>query len=165
MGKRKTRKSSSDGRARCRNRSGVLDLVWREPLMFAKVENANGVTKSCQNPPDGHHYSLVDTRRFCGWDVCRTSHGPLVNSRVDVRDFPSAQPTLYTAIGTAREIIQSHSLQLVHVRVHLGRQMSQSLLLGPVRFAIRSNEQGERRSVHPENLAVILSHLHHQLGG
>ena len=133
--------------------------------MFAKVENANGVTKSCQNPPDGHHYSLLDTRRFCGWDVCRTSHGPLVKSRVDVRDFPSAQPTLHTAIGTAREIIQSHSLQLMHVRVHLGRQMSQSRLQGPARFAIRSNEPGERRSVHPENLAVVLSHLHHQLRG
>ena len=32
---------------RHRNRSGVVDLVGREPLMFAKVEN--GVTKSCQN--------------------------------------------------------------------------------------------------------------------
>jgi len=29
-----------------RNRSGVVDLVGREPLMFAKVEK--GVTKSCQ---------------------------------------------------------------------------------------------------------------------
>ena len=29
-----------------RNRSGVVELVGREPLMFAKVEN--GVTKSCQ---------------------------------------------------------------------------------------------------------------------
>ena len=29
-----------------RNRLGVVDLVGREPLMFAKVEN--GVTKSCQ---------------------------------------------------------------------------------------------------------------------
>ena len=97
--------------------------------------------------------------------MCRTSHGPLVKSRGDVRDFPSAQPTLYTAIGTAREIIQSHSLQLVHVRVHLGRQMSQSRLLGPVRFAIRSNELGERRSVHLENLAAIpsLLQLQHQL--
>ena len=28
-----------------RNRSGVVDLVGREPLMFAKVEN--GVTNSC----------------------------------------------------------------------------------------------------------------------
>jgi len=40
-------KSSSDGRARHRNRSSVVKLVGREPLMFAKVEN--GVTKSCQN--------------------------------------------------------------------------------------------------------------------
>ena len=32
---------------RHRNRSGVVDLVGREPLMFAKVEN--GVTKLCQN--------------------------------------------------------------------------------------------------------------------
>ena len=40
-------KSSSDGRARYRNRSGVVEAVRREPLMFAKVEN--GVTKSCQN--------------------------------------------------------------------------------------------------------------------
>ena len=39
----KTVKSSSDGRARHRNRSGVVDLVGREPLMFARVEN--GVTK------------------------------------------------------------------------------------------------------------------------
>ena len=29
-----------------RNRSGVVELVGREPLMFAKVEN--GVTKLCQ---------------------------------------------------------------------------------------------------------------------
>ena len=29
-----------------RNRLGVVDLVGREPLMFAKVE-MNGVTKSC----------------------------------------------------------------------------------------------------------------------
>jgi len=29
-----------------RNRSGVVDLVGREPLMFARVENS--VTKSCQ---------------------------------------------------------------------------------------------------------------------
>ena len=32
---------------RHRNRSGVIDLVGREPLVFAEVEN--GVTKSCQN--------------------------------------------------------------------------------------------------------------------
>ena len=38
--------SSSDGRARHRNRPGVVDLVGRDPLMFAKVEN--GVSKSCQ---------------------------------------------------------------------------------------------------------------------
>ena len=38
-------KSSSDGRARHCNRSGVVELVGREPLVFAKVEN--GVTKSC----------------------------------------------------------------------------------------------------------------------
>jgi len=43
----KTVKSTSDGRARHRNRSGVVDLVGREPLMFAKFEN--GVTKSCQS--------------------------------------------------------------------------------------------------------------------
>ena len=30
-----------------RHRSGVVELVGREPLMFAKVENS--VTKSCQN--------------------------------------------------------------------------------------------------------------------
>ncbi len=40
-------KSSSDRRARHRNRLGVVALVGRETLMFAKVEN--GVTKSCQN--------------------------------------------------------------------------------------------------------------------
>tara|TARA_B100000524_G_scaffold157642_1_gene79937 strand:+ start:21 stop:434 length:414 start_codon:yes stop_codon:yes gene_type:complete len=43
----KTGKKSSDGRALHRNRSGVVKLVEREPLMFAQVEN--GVTKSCQN--------------------------------------------------------------------------------------------------------------------
>ena len=42
----KTGKSSSDGRARLRNRSGVVELVGREPLMPAKVENS--VTKLCQ---------------------------------------------------------------------------------------------------------------------
>ena len=36
-------KSSFDGRARHRNRSGVVDLVGREPLIIARVEN--GVTK------------------------------------------------------------------------------------------------------------------------
>jgi len=40
---KKTVKSSSDGRARHRNRSGVVDLVGREPLIIARVEN--GVTK------------------------------------------------------------------------------------------------------------------------
>ena len=40
-------KSSSSVLVPYRNRSGVVDLVGREPLMFAKVEN--GVTKSCQN--------------------------------------------------------------------------------------------------------------------
>ena len=39
--------SSSSVPALYRNRSGVVELVGREPLMFAKVEN--GVTKSCQN--------------------------------------------------------------------------------------------------------------------
>ena len=34
---------SSDGRARYRNQSGVVELVEREPLVFARVEN--GVTK------------------------------------------------------------------------------------------------------------------------
>ena len=43
---KKPGKSSSDGRARYRNRSSVVEIVGREPLMFAKVEN--GVTKSCQ---------------------------------------------------------------------------------------------------------------------
>ena len=43
----KTEKSSPSVLARHRNRSGVVELVGREPLMFAKVEN--GVTKSCQN--------------------------------------------------------------------------------------------------------------------
>ena len=40
-------KSSPSVVVRHRNRSGVVELVGREPLMFAKVEN--GVTKSCQN--------------------------------------------------------------------------------------------------------------------
>ena len=39
--------SSPSVLVRHRNRSGVVELVGREPLMFAKVEN--GVTKSCQN--------------------------------------------------------------------------------------------------------------------
>ena len=39
-------KSSSSVLVPYRNRSGVVDLVGREPLMFAKAEN--GVTKSCQ---------------------------------------------------------------------------------------------------------------------
>jgi hypothetical protein len=36
-------KSLSDCRAHHRNRSGVVELVGREPLIFARVEN--GVTK------------------------------------------------------------------------------------------------------------------------
>ena len=40
---KKTVKSSSDGRARHRYRSGVVNLVWREPLIIARVEN--GVTE------------------------------------------------------------------------------------------------------------------------
>ena len=40
---KKPGKSSSDGRARYRNRSGVVELVGRGALMFARVEN--GVTK------------------------------------------------------------------------------------------------------------------------
>ena len=40
-------KSSSSILVRHFNRSGVVELVGREPLMFAKVEN--GVTKSCQS--------------------------------------------------------------------------------------------------------------------
>jgi len=39
----KTVKSSSDGRARHRNRSGVVELVGREPWTIARVENS--VTK------------------------------------------------------------------------------------------------------------------------
>jgi len=39
----KTFKTSSGGRARHRNRSGVVELVGREPLIIARVEN--GVTK------------------------------------------------------------------------------------------------------------------------
>tara|TARA_B100000524_G_scaffold106273_4_gene51363 strand:- start:1624 stop:1884 length:261 start_codon:yes stop_codon:yes gene_type:complete len=44
MLKQKTGKSSSDGRARYRNRSGVVELVGKAPSMFARVEN--GVAKS-----------------------------------------------------------------------------------------------------------------------
>ena len=40
---KKPGKSSPSVRVRHRNRSGVVDLVGREPLMFARVEN--GVTK------------------------------------------------------------------------------------------------------------------------
>jgi hypothetical protein len=39
----KTVKTSSGGRARHRNRSGVIELVGREPWIIARVEN--GVTK------------------------------------------------------------------------------------------------------------------------
>ena len=39
----KTVKSTSDGRAHLRNRSGVVELVGREPWIIARVEN--GVTK------------------------------------------------------------------------------------------------------------------------
>ena len=39
----KTVKPSSDGRARHRNRSGVVEFVGREPWIIARVEN--GVTK------------------------------------------------------------------------------------------------------------------------
>ena len=39
----KTVKSSSDGRARHRNQSGVVELVGRDPWIIARVEN--GVTK------------------------------------------------------------------------------------------------------------------------
>ena len=39
----KTVKTTSDGRAHHRNRSGVVELVGREPLIMARVEN--GVTK------------------------------------------------------------------------------------------------------------------------
>ena len=46
MNGQKPGKSSPSVLVRHRNRSGVVDLVGREPLMFAKVEN--GVTKSCQ---------------------------------------------------------------------------------------------------------------------
>ena len=40
---KKTVKSSSDGRDHLRNRSGVVELVGREPWIIARVEN--GVTK------------------------------------------------------------------------------------------------------------------------
>jgi len=39
----KTVKSTSDGRARHSNRSGVVDLAGRGPLIIARV--GNGVTK------------------------------------------------------------------------------------------------------------------------
>ena len=46
IGQNPAGKSSLPVLVRHRNRSGVVDLVGREPLMFAKVEN--GVTKLCQ---------------------------------------------------------------------------------------------------------------------
>ena len=50
-------KSSSDRRARHRNRSDVVDLVGREPLMlFAKVEN--GVTKKLSKKKRHLHFGL-----------------------------------------------------------------------------------------------------------
>ena len=41
--KKTVTKATSDGRARHRNRSGVVELVGREPLIIARVEN--GVKK------------------------------------------------------------------------------------------------------------------------
>ena len=43
-----------------RNRLGVVELVRRESLMFARVEN--GVTKSCQN--DNHNGVTKSCQKF-----------------------------------------------------------------------------------------------------
>ena len=46
IGQKPGKSSSSILVRQHRNRSGVVELIGREPLMFARVEN--GVTKSCQ---------------------------------------------------------------------------------------------------------------------
>ena len=55
----KTVKSSSDGRAHHRNRSGVVEFVGREPLIFARVEN--GVTKLRQK--DRKRAKILDKKQ------------------------------------------------------------------------------------------------------
>ena len=52
-------------RVRHRNRSGVVELVGTEPLMFARVEN--GVTKSCPFSPEKQekrHFGLKFSATF-----------------------------------------------------------------------------------------------------
>ena len=45
-----------------RNRSGVVDSVGREPLMFAKVKN--GVTKSCEKKIAGKQKNNANLARI-----------------------------------------------------------------------------------------------------
>ena len=65
----KTVKTSSGGRARHRNRSGVVELVGREPLIIARVEN--GVTKFSpkrQKTPNFHKKNL-DQENSIQWGI------------------------------------------------------------------------------------------------
>ena len=66
------------------NRSGVVELVGREPLMFAKVEN--GVTKSCQFFRRKNRKNAIS-----GWNFPLFWAGSLVvrESRHWVTEFPT----------------------------------------------------------------------------
>ena len=65
----KTVKSTSDGRVRHRNRSGVVELVGREPWIIARVEN--GVTKFSpqrQKPPKFPKH-ILDQENSFQWEI------------------------------------------------------------------------------------------------
>ena len=53
-------KSSSDGHARHCNRSGVVELVGREPLIIARVEN--GVTKFSPQRQNAKIFKILKKR-------------------------------------------------------------------------------------------------------
>ena len=57
---KKPGKSSPSVRVRHRNRSGVVDLVGREPLMFARVEN--GVPKLSPKKMARFCHAVLDIR-------------------------------------------------------------------------------------------------------
>jgi len=65
----KTVKSSSDGRARHRNRSGVVELVGREPWIIARVEN--GVTKFSPQRQKTPKFSkkIGSGKQFSAWGI------------------------------------------------------------------------------------------------
>ena len=82
----KPRKSSPSVLVPYRNRSGVIDLVGREPLMFAKVEN--GVTKSSKIFPGKTGKTQFWPEIFHFFE-----QGCLLFARVDisVTEFPTEQ--------------------------------------------------------------------------